>query len=774
MGKKLLGMLLSLCLAALPALGETTPQYQSGTYTATSSGYGGEVSVTLTFDVKNITDVSITGIKETEGIGSVAITKLSDTILSEQRVDVDTVAGATFTSKAVLSAAKACMEQATGTAHELTVHMLPGVYEGRGVGFRISEPVSVSVTISEDAIISIEVDQQNISDTKAFVQTVVDTFIPRVIEHQSLAVDATSGATATSNAVRQAVEEAVVKALLAGGSEAEAVSAFYRPLQRNAETEEIITDVVVVGLGGAGLAAAISASEQGLSVLAIDKAAKWGGNSVLTSGPMAINVPSQVEAEISEWTDPAAKEVITKKTGAPLIDQEALYQAWLDYTTVDGVQHAKPEMIRLMMDESGYTDDWLAGYGFSFDAARGFAGNVWAAFTPLSGGKSLSESYFAKAMDQFQTKLGGKYMLETEAYDLLTDDTGAVTGIKARNVVSGKEWIINAKAVVLATGGFAGSGRLMEKYLENHYFPLKGEWKLFGMHQNDGKMIEAAIEKGAGTFNISVAPMVHMAGSDGFLPGFETVPVEGATGWATGRPAVWSVGDIPMNMAISPDTLAVGANAQRFTSETMLSMFNPWMAGPHFYSVWGSEQLAQVVADGFMEVPAGPATSYLGYGTSIPAGVPMDQAEKVLEEAIKAGYVYKANTIAELADKMGLPASDLEATVQRYNESCESGVDSEFGKDAKYLKPVTGAPYYGIVGSSYCYSTCGGLDVNTNFQVLKTDGVTPITGLFAVGTDSIGVLFSEAKAYVTYGGAAMGWAFTSGRLVGQHIAESIR
>ena len=173
------------------------------------------------------------------------------------------------------------------------------------------------------------------------------------------------------------------------------------------------------------------------------------------------------------------------------------------------------------------------------------------------------------------------------------------------------------------------------------------------------------------------------------------------------------------------------------------------------------------------EVPYGPSTSYLGYGTSIPAGVPMDQAQTVLQAAINAGYVFKADTLEELAGKMGLDPETLTATVEAYNAACEAGEDAEFGKDPKYLKPVKGAPYYGIVGSSWCYSTCGGLDVNEKFQVLREDGL-PIEGLYAVGTDSMGVLFSETKAYVTYGGGAMGYAFTSGRLVGADIAASMK
>ncbi len=771
MGKRILVWVLTLCLLATFAVAEAA--YAPGTYKATAAGFGGDVTVTMTFDEGSITDVQIVGDAETDGVGSVAIEQLPAAILEAQSADIDGVTGASFTSKAICLAAQDCIDQARGVTEEVSVAMKPGEYTGQGIGFRISEPVTVTVKVSEDRIESIAVDQENISDTKAMVQTVVDKLVPRMLEYQSVSVDAVCGATGTSNGVRQAVEAALAEAIVAGGGDAKDVKAFYRSIPKVDETEELTADVLVVGLGGSGMAAALSSAEQGLNVLAIDKAAKWGGNAVLTSGPMAINVPSQVAAEIPEWTDPVTKEVITKKAGDDLIDKEALYQAWLEYTTNDaGEQQAKPEMVRLFLDESGYTDDWLTQYGFQFSPASGFAGNTWAAYTPIAGGKKLTEGFFADCMANYE-KLGGAWMLETEAYDLIVAD-GKVVGAKARSTVDGKEYVIHAKAVVLATGGFAGSGEMEEKYLENTYFPLKGEWKLFGQHQNDGKMLEAAIQNGAGTYNISVAPMVHVGGVDGFLPGFETVPVEGQMGTATGRPAVWSQGDLPLNMAISSDTLAVGKDARRFTAETALSMFNPWISGPHFYSIYGNDQLQKLITEGFDEVPYGPSTSYLGYGTSIPAGVPMDQADTVLQAAIDAGYVFKADTVAELAEKMGLDPDALTATVEAYNAACEAGEDAEFGKDPKYLKPVTGAPYIGIVGSSWCYSTCGGLNVNEKFQVLRADDEQPIEGLYAVGTDSMGVLFSETKAYVTYGGGAMGYAFTSGRLVGADIAEAIQ
>ena len=749
--------------------------YTPGVYEASGNGFGGEIVVSMTFDEQSITDVTVTGEHETLGIGSNAVERLPGMILEAQSSQVDGISGASISSKAILSAAADCIAQAQGTVEDVTVAMAPGTYTGQGTGFRVSEPVTVEVTVSETAIESIVVDQVNTSEKPAILQTVVDLMIPRMLENQSISVDSITGATASSNAVKQAVEQALTEALEAGGSDAAAIKAFQVVPEKSNETVTLTTEVLVVGMGGSGTAAALSAAENGASVLAIDKAGKWGGTSVLTSGPMAINVPSQVEAEIENWTDPATGETGTKAAGEDLVDAEAFYEEWLNYTTIDGVQTAKPEMIRIMIDESGYTDDWLGNYGFSFDSAQGFVGNIWAVYTPHSGAKALTEGFYATAYEMFTEDMGGTIMLETEAYDLIYDEAeGRVTGVLARSTADGTEYVIEAEAVILATGGFAGNPEMEEEYLSNEYYPLKGAWKQFGMHQNDGKMIQAAIDDGAGTFNISVAPMVHVGGVDGFLAGYEAVPIEGAIGVATGRPAVWSQADIPLNMAISSNSLAVGADAKRFTSETSISMLNPWIAGPHFYSIWSNDQVQKLITDGFDEVPAGPSTNYLGYGASIPAGEPLPDTEEILEAAIRAGYVYKADTIEELGEAMGLDGQVLKETVDAYNSYCATGVDEEFGKDAKYLVEIGDGPYYGIVGASYCYSTCGGLDINENFQVLMADGVTPMEGLYSVGTDCMGVLFTEAKAYVTYGGAAQGWAYTSGRLAGKVVAETVK
>ena len=117
-----------------------------------------------------------------------------------------------------------------------------------------------------------------------------------------------------------------------------------------------------------------------------------------------------------------------------------------------------------------------------------------------------------------------------------------------------------------------------------------------------------------------------------------------------------------------------------------------------------------------------------------------------------------------------MDAETLKATVETYNGYCEAGEDGGFGKNPAFLTAKANGPYYVSVGAPYAYSTTGGLDVNTDLQVLDTAG-EPIEGLFAAGTDCLGVLLSNKKAYVVYGGCAQGWAFTSGKLVGESVVK---
>jgi len=154
--------------------------------------------------------------------------------------------------------------------------------------------------------------------------------------------------------------------------------------------------------------------------------------------------------------------------------------------------------------------------------------------------------------------------------------------------------------------------------------------------------------------------------------------------------------------------------------------------------------------------------------------MPIPEIYAILDKLAANGSILKADTIPELADKMSVSADNLARTLKTYEEFCATGVDKDFGKETAKLIPLGSGPYYALKGYSTCFSTCAALNIDVNFNVLKANGTTPIKGLYAVGNDSGGVLYTEKKPYVTYGGAALGWAFTSGRLAGGIAVKDIR
>lgn len=378
--------------------------------------------------------------------------------------------------------------------------------------------------------------------------------------------------------------------------------------------------------------------------------------------------------------------------------------------------------------------------------------------------------FYDRCMEAF-TKMGGKYQLETEAYELIVND-GKVCGVKARNTADGTEYIINAQEVILCTGGFLANSEMTTKYLSNEYYPLSGTWEIVGMKQNDGIMIENAIVNGAATYNIGMCPAVHIIGSAGYLTTFEYHTIEDKLCMQTMKPTRWTEGDLPHYMGVAVDSLAVDTTGKRICNEENLN-FDSWKSGTNFYSIYSDEQLKAIEERGLRSTPKYMMTVNLGACGWAPDGTPITNAHEVMDAAIEAGYVFRADSLEELAKLTGMDAETLSATVTKYNEACASGVDEEFGKSAANLDAVAGdGPYYAIKMSNIPYSTCGALDVNENLEVLDTDG-NVIEGLYAAGLDASGVLYSEKKPYVTYGGVDQGFAFTSGRIAGADAANKV-
>jgi fumarate reductase flavoprotein subunit len=725
-----------------------------------------------------ISEIEITGEDETPGVGQAAFKPLREAILEAQSVDVEGISGATRTSKGVLDAAEHALNKARGfEAEEITSSVLAdGTYTAQTWSFSPNYPMEVSVGVKDNRFTSIEVIGGN--DTEPILKSAEKLLIPRMIESQSVTMDAIAGATVSSNAIKTAVEACLVQSIEAAGGDKNSIQAFYTTGEKNNASARIQTDVLVVGMGGSGIVTAVRTAEKlyaahdnnadAVRVLGIEKAGKYGGTSAVTSSPMSINPPSYVE----------------KNGGEPFVDIDTLRSAWIEYTEGD----AKDWAIDYMMFESGHASDWLAERGFEFGAPMQGLAYPYKAVVAYGGGFGTSKSeiggYFDAIMEYY-TSIGGEYMLETAAVDLLSDEKGNVIGVIAESY-DGTQYEIYAEAVVLATGGFAGSADMTEKYLSTEFYPLTGDaYNVYGMMQNDGTMIEAAIQKGAATYNIGTPPISHIGGAAGIMHEFETTPIEGTFDIWTGREMTRSLNDVPMMMAVAPNALAVNASGKRFADETFLGSYGNWMAGPRYYTIWSAEMIDEIKNKGFRFNTNGLFINQGGW----PADTPIENIEEVLEAAIRHGLVVSADSLSALAPKLDMDSSTLETTVRQYNEYCDTQTDPADGvvKNSVVLdfsgRPVESehstfqkvegkGPYYAVVCSPWIYSTAGGLDINEQFQVLDKRG-NAVKGLYAVGTDSIGVLLTEKKEYVGYGGAAQGWAFTSGYLTGEIIANDI-
>ena len=345
--KKKVSLLLTGILILLVTMG-----LAEETYTGQAQGFGGLVTVTLKMEDGKITEASIEGNEETPGIGGLAVDQMGAMLIEANSAEIDGIAGATYTSDAIRTAAAQALASAKGES-VAEVHMKPGVYTGEAWGYSDAVKVKVQVTVDETSIIAIDGDQPQ-GETPEVSFTAFDRLIPRMIEAQSVAVDAITGATMTSRGIKGATEEALKQALAEGGSEEAAIAHFYSVPEKSTETVTMDYDVVVVGMGAAGLSSAMSAAEtakelgKDVRILAIDKAGRFGGTSGMTSEPSGVNPPKFQDA----YND-----------GKPYNDVAAVKKDWMEYTHGD----CKEEMLDVYLNESGNTIDWLHfDHGFKF------------------------------------------------------------------------------------------------------------------------------------------------------------------------------------------------------------------------------------------------------------------------------------------------------------------------------------------------------------------------------------------------------------------------
>ena len=430
---------------------------------------------------------------------------------------------------------------------------------------------------------------------------------------------------------------------------------------------EYSADIVVVGGGMSGLAAAVQASELGARVMLLETNSFLGGNGNGTEGIFAAKSKYQADMEPIEFAD-----IVTIENSAVNYRLNTLFWKDLYFNSADNI-------------------DWLESNGVEFSGVVDNYRNLGhvAAFHWFKTGKGI-DSYIPQMTAKAEEN-GTEILLETRARKLLMDGD-AICGILATNG-EGQTIKISCKAVILGTGGYASSADALEK----RGFPKDRQY-ITGIPSCQGDGIDMAVEVGGWDVSKNRTflgrPYIIGMSTDSIKDPFNL-----ATALANYGYAMW-----------------VNEEGERFVDENCKAY-----ADANSKNSVHEQNASYVLLDG--NVLAQLETTEEGAGG-------------LIEDALAAGAedMFKGETIEELAENMGVDPEVLASEVARYNEICESGVDTDFSKPADFLIPLTEAPFYALRQSILFRCSIGGMKVDRKFRVLREDK-TPINGLYAVGTD---------------------------------------
>ena len=567
-----------------------------------------------------------------------------------------------------------------------------GDFTGTAKGF--GGDVSVTLTLTDGAITGCTAEGKD--ETQGVGSEAIAQMPGKIAESGSIAVDGVSGATATSTAIKEAAAAALTAAGLNPDDYKTAVEK-----DAAAEDSTVDADVVVVGAGGAGMTAAITAAAEGKSVVVLESQSMVGGNSVRATGGM--NAAKTVYQDENEFGESAGVEKTLKTAAEKYADNETITalaktvsEQWAAYqanptgyfdsvelmeldTMIGGKGINDPELVETLCANSADAIDWLDEHGITLHNVSSFGGaSVKRIHRPVNAeGKTVSVgSYMIPLLQENCEKAGVKMMLDTTATEILTDANGAAVGVKATGA-SGETVTVNAKAVVLATGGFGANLDMVVKY--------KPELKGF-MTTNapgiQGQGIEMAQAIGAATVDmdqIQIHPTVE-ANTAALI-------TEGLRG---------------------DGAVLINAEGKRFIDEVGTR------------DVVSAAEIAQTGSYSWLVVDQAMADN-----------------SSVIQGYIKKGYTVTGATYEELGKAMGVDEAALAETMNNWNGYVEAKNDPDFGRTS-FANPLNTAPYYAIKVTAGVHHTMGGLKINPNTEVLNENGEV-IPGLFAAGEVTGGV-----------------------------------
>ena len=569
---------------------------------------------------------------------------------------------------------------------------MSGDFTGTAKGF--GGDVSVTLTLTDGTITGCTAEGKD--ETQGVGSEAIAKMPGEIAESGSIAVDGVSGATVTSTAIK----EAAAAALTAAGLNPDD---YKTAVENNATAEDstVEADVVVVGAGGAGMTAAITAAGEGKSVVILESQSMVGGNSVRATGGM--NAGKTVYQDENEFGESAGVEKSLKTAAEKYADNETITalaktvsEQWAAYqanptgyfdsvelmeldTMIGGKGINDPELVETLCANSADAIDWLDEHGITLHNVSSFGGaSVKRIHRPVNAeGKTVSVgSYMIPLLQENCEKAGVKMMLDTTATEILTDANGAAVGVKATGA-SGETVTVNAKAVVLASGGFGANLDMVVKY--------KPELKGF-MTTNapgiQGQGIEMAQAIGAATVDmdqIQIHPTVE-ANTAALI-------TEGLRG---------------------DGAVLINAEGKRFIDEVGTR------------DVVSAAEIAQTGSYSWLVVDQA-----------------MVDASSVIQGYIKKGYTVTGSTYEELGEAMGVDAAAFAETMEKWNGYVEAKNDPDFGRTS-FANPLNTAPYYAVKVTAGVHHTMGGLKINANTEVLNEKGEV-IPGLFAAGEVTGGV-----------------------------------
>ena len=483
----------------------------------------------------------------------------------------------------------------------------------------------------------------------------IDVLSDLIVKNQTLNVDMVTGATVSSMAFLAAVSDAVD----ASGMKSSEWKKREKAVPQAPEGLTTDVDVVVVGAGGAGYAAALTAAEAGKNVVLLEKLGIVGGDTILSGGAMAVpNNWFQKRDGIEDSVEKMAEDMI-----------------------VGGDHVGDPDLVNVICEGAYGAMEWLIFNG----------GVAWQPYERFFGGHSVIRSLIPEGNEgsgiicKLDKRAEGlknlKVCRNTKADELVQDASGAVVGLKATNTATGETYDFKAKAVILAAGGFGSNVEMRMRYNP----------------EMDEKILSTDSVGATGDCHV----MAEKIGAN--LIDMQYIQTYPTCDTQTG--ALLYVG----NMRLENRAICINKEGDRFVEEM---------------------ERRDVISNAIKE-----QTDGIGYMIFNQDGLDHTDIATVnaaeMDGLFGRGQLAKGETIAEVCEPFGIDAAELQKTVEKWNGYCKDGADPDFNYRAA-LNPIEGGPYYILAYKPSVHYTMGGLHINTDAQVLDSDGA-PIPGLFAAG-----------------------------------------